>query len=53
MKMTSITKCQFAGRNDKRYYFPEVIVSFPFGHPFLKEIRQYKKESKDKIQKVI
>ena len=49
MKMTRFTKCQFAGLNDKRYYFSDGIISFPFGHPFFEEIRQYKKDLKDKM----
>lgn len=32
MKMTSINKVQFAGLNDKRYYFSGGIVYLPFGH---------------------
>ena len=41
--MTSVGKVKFARLNDKRYYFPDGIVSFPFGHPFLEELREYKK----------
>lgn len=51
--MTSISNCQFAGLNNKRYYFFDGIVSFPFGHPYLEEIRKYKKKVKYKMQKVI
>ena len=47
--MTRFTKCQFAGLNDKHYYFSDGIVSFPFGHPFFEDIRQYKKDLKDKM----
>ena len=59
MMMTSINKVQFASPNDKRYYFSERIVSLPFGHPSLSELRDYKrslpkihtviKEEKDKL----
>ena len=43
MTMTSVNKVQFASLNDKRYYFSDGIVSLPFGHPSLKEVRDYKK----------
>ena len=32
MKMTSVNKVQFAGLNDKQYYFLDGIVSLPFEH---------------------
>ena len=41
--MTSVNKVQFPSLNDKRYYFSDGIVSLPFGHPSLKEVRDYKK----------
>ena len=41
--MTSANKVQFASLNDKRYYFLNGIVSLPFGHPSLSEVREYKK----------
>ena len=43
MTMTSANKVQFASLNDKRYYFLNGIVSLPFGHPSLSEVREYKK----------
>ena len=52
MTMTSVNKVQFASLNDKRYYFSDGIVSLPFGHPSLKEVRDYKK-SLSKIHTVI
>ena len=42
MKMTSVKKVQFASLNDKRYYFSDGIVSLPFGHPSLSNIRDYR-----------
>ena len=57
--MTSVNKVQFASLNDKRYYFSDRIVSLPFRHPSLSELRDYKKsllkihtvikEEKDKL----
>ena len=52
MTMTSVNKVQFASLNDKRYYFSDGIVSLPFGHPFLNNVRKYKK-SLPKIHTVI
>ena len=52
MIMTSCNKVKFAKLNDKRYYFSDGIVSLPFGHPSLNEIREYKK-SLEAIHKVI
>ena len=52
MKMTSVNKVQFASLNDKRYYFSDGIVSLPFGHPSLTNLREYKK-SLPKIHTVI
>ena len=52
MTMTSVNKVQFASLNDKRYYFSDGIVSLPFGHPLLSEVRDYKK-SLPKIHTVI
>ena len=43
MIMTSSNKVKFAQLNDKRYYFSDGIVSLPFGHPLLNNIRNYKK----------
>ena len=41
--MTTVNKVQFASLNDKRYYFSDGIVSLPYGHALLEEVRQYKK----------
>ena len=43
MIMTSVNKVTFVSLNDKRYYFSDGIVSLPYGHPLLKELREYKK----------
>ena len=52
MAMTSINKVKFASINDKRYYRSDGIVSVPFGHHLLNEVREYKK-SLPKIHTVI
>ena len=36
--------------NDKRYYLSNRIVSLLFSHPFLKEIVDFKREKKQKIE---
>ena len=52
MMMTIVNKVQFASLNDKKYYFLDGIVSLPFRHPSLSELRDYKK-SLPKIHTVI
>ena len=52
MKITSVSKVQFASLNNKRYYFSDGIVSLPYGHPLLSKICQIKK-SCPKIHTVI
>ena len=37
--------------NNKRSYFPDRVVSLPFGHKNLKEIDDFKKEKGQKIEK--
>ena len=44
MKMKSVNKTQFAGLNDKRYYFHDGIISLPFGHFLLEKVRKKEKE---------
>lgn len=43
MKIVSINKAQFARLNDKRYCFLDGMVSFPYGHPKLKNVQKEKK----------
>ena len=50
--MTTVNKVQFASLNDKRYHFLDGIVSLPFRHPSLSELKDYKK-SLPKIHAVI
>ena len=40
MQMVSVNKAQFAGLNDKRFYFYDGIVSLPSGHFFLNKVRE-------------
>ena len=44
MRMQGISTSQFAGLNDKRFYFYDGIVSMPFGLPLLENLRKEKKK---------
>ena len=46
-----IKKYKFLQLNDKRFYFPNAIISLPFGHLTLKKIDEYKKDKGRKIEK--
>ena len=46
-----ITKSKFSQFNDKRFYFPNAIISLPFCHQVLEEIDQYKKNQGQRIEK--
>ena len=52
MQMKSVSKVQFGQLNDKRFYFPNGIISLPYGHPYLEELRKEKHKYRD-IHKVI
>ena len=47
--MYSFKKNKFSQLNDKQFYFPNAIVSVPFGHFSLAEIDKYKKEKGQRI----
>ena len=53
MQMNTVNKTQFAGLNDKRFYFHDGIISLPFGHYLLEESRKEKEKYKKGIQHVI
>ena len=44
MVTTSVVKTKFLQINDKRFYFPNGVLSLPFGHPSLEEISKLKAE---------
>ena len=44
MTTTQVEKKKFSQINDKRFYFPNAIISLPFGHCALKELEKYKKK---------
>ena len=39
MIMASVNKVKVASVNDMRYYGSDGIVSLPFGHPLLNEVK--------------
>ena len=52
MQMKSVSKVQFGQLNDKRFYFSNGLVSLPYGHPSLIELRK-EKHKYCEIHKVI
>ena len=44
MTTHQIKKSKFSQLNDKLFYFPNTIVSLPFGYDSLQEIDEYKKK---------
>ena len=40
MQMKSVSKTQFGQLNDKRFYFANGLVSLPYSHPSLEELRK-------------
>ena len=51
MTTNKIVKTKFSQLSDKRFYFPNAILSLPFGHPSLKDIDDYKKSQEQRIEK--
>ena len=51
MVTTSVMTTKFSQINDKRFYFPNGILSLPYGHPSLTEINNFKTEKGQKIDK--
>ena len=50
MQVVSVKRTQFAGLNDKRFYFNYRIISLPFGHYLLNKVRKEKEKYKNEIQ---
>ena len=51
MVKKTVTKRKFSQLNDKRFYFPDGVVSLPFGHPLLKEMDEFRQEKGQKTTK--
>ena len=48
MQMKSVSKVQFGRLNDKRFYFSNGIISLPFVHPSLENLRKEKQKKQKK-----
>ena len=42
MQIKSVSKVQFRQLNDKRFYFSNGLISLPYGHPYLEDLRKEK-----------
>ena len=51
MTTHKIRKTKFSQLNDRIFYFPNRIVSLPFGHSSLKEFDEHKKNKGQRIEK--
>ena len=47
MQMNTVNKIQFGQLNDKRFYFPNGIVSLPFGHFLFNELRKERSQNRN------
>ena len=50
MTTTQVEKNKFSQINDKRLYFPNAIVSLPYGHRALKKLEKYKRRKGQRIE---
>ena len=50
MTTHQIVKSKFSQLNDKRFYFPNSIISLPFGHRTFRKIGEYKKNKGQRIE---
>ena len=48
MVKRTVTNSKFSQINDRRFYFPDAIVSRPFGHPNLNEIDDFTQKGAEK-----
>ena len=46
-----VTKTKFSQLNDKRFYFPDGVLSLPYDHPSLSEMDNFKSQKGHKIEK--
>ena len=51
MVKKTVVKYEFLQLNDKRFYFPDGIVSLPFYHPLLSRINELKQKKGHRIEK--
>ena len=50
MTTHKIIKSKFSQLNNKRFYFPNAVVSLPFGHYVLKDLDKFKKDKGQRIE---
>ena len=50
MATHKIIKSKFSHLNDKRFYFPNDVVSLPFGHCVLKDLDDFKRSKGQRIE---
>ena len=48
-----VTKTKFSQLNDKRFYFPNSILSLPYGHLSLEALDNFKKEQGSKDRRIL
>ena len=53
MQMKYVKKTQFAGLNDKRFYFHDGIVSLTFGCLLLEKTREEKEKHRNDLHTLI
>ena len=51
MVQTTVQKTKSSQLNDKRSYFPDWVLSLPYGHKALDEKDEFKKQKGQKIEK--
>ena len=44
MQMKAVSKVQFGQLNYKRFYFSNGLMSLPYGHPYLEDLRKEKQK---------
>ena len=44
MQMKAVSKVQFGQLNNKRFYFSNGLMSLPYGHPCLEDLRKEKQK---------
>ena len=51
MVKTVVTKTKFSQLNDKRFYFPDGVLSLPYGNSSLSEIDNFKSQKAQEREK--
>ena len=51
MQKKTVVKSKFSQINDKRFHFPDGILSPPFHHPNFQELSEFKQKNGRRIEK--